>query len=162
MEEGKSWIKWYAIVWKKVSGIEWFKCTQSKVYYKIYRIEWVWMECLSSIQYGEDCYQKDGLLICGCSWLLHIVLVRAAAVDVDDKGGNGDGCTLITFTPLTWPILVLPKASLNIGGCTCVAGCVCWCFNAFIRRLVTPTSRLRRGCSTGNTRRRFLGNFERA
>lgn len=68
----------------------------------------------------------------------------------------------MTLTPFPWPGLEVPNASFSTGGCVCVVGCVCWCFNAFVRRFVTGTSRFRRGCSTGNTRRRFFGSFERA
>lgn len=68
----------------------------------------------------------------------------------------------MTLTPLPWPGLEVPNASFSTGGCVCVVGCVCWCFNAFVRRFVTATSRFRRGCSTGNTLRRFFGSFERA
>lgn len=56
------------------------------------------------------------------------------------------------------PIFALPKASLKMAGCVVW----CWCFMAFVRRCSAPFSRLRRGCSTGSTLRRFLGNFDRA
>lgn len=59
------------------------------------------------------------------------------------------------------PSFALPKASLNIAGFAAV-GWVCWCFKAFILRLATGGSRFRLGCSTGNTRRRRLGSFDRA
>lgn len=68
----------------------------------------------------------------------------------------------MTLTPFPWPGLDVPNASFSTDGCVCVVGCVCWCFNAFVRRFVTGTSRFRRGCSTGNTLRRFFGSFERA
>ena len=55
------------------------------------------------------------------------------------------------------PIFVPPKASLKI------VGGLALCLSAVTRRLAGGSmSRLRLGCSTGNTRLRFFGNLERA
>lgn len=88
-------------------------------------------------------------------------------VDVGWFDGDAEFCVdkPITFTPFTWPLLALPNKSFPTGGggwFVCDPGCECWCLSAFVRRFVTVTSRLRRTCSTGNTRRRFFGSFERA
>lgn len=68
---------------------------------------------------------------------------------------------LIMPTTMVSPILAPPNASFRMAGW---AGWVvwCWCFIAFIRRLAMPVCCLRRGCSTGSTRRLFFGSLERA
>lgn len=93
-----------------------------------------------------------------------LAILADIVVDVGWLDGDAELCVdnPITLTPFTWPPLALPKASFKTAGCVWVAGCVCWCLSAFVRRLVTGTSRFRLGCSTGNTRRRFFGNFDRA
>lgn len=83
----------------------------------------------------------------------------------------------ITLTPFTCPLFAGANGSFTIDGANgsfTIAGANgsftidalppvgCWCFNAFVRRFVTGTSRFLRGCSTGNTRRLFLGSFDRA
>lgn len=108
-----------------------------------------------------------------CIWMLptptllpHILDIFA---DIDTDIGWFDAATNefcagkpMTLTPFPWPGLEVPNASFSTGGYICVLGWVCWCFDAFVRRFVTGTSRFRRGSSTGFALRRVFGNFERA
>lgn len=95
-----------------------------------------------------------------------VMLAILLDIDVDMGWFDGDAVDCvnpITFTPFTWPAFVEPKLSFKTDGCDCAPGCVCWCLSAFVRRFATGGSRVfRLGCSTGSTRRRFFGNFDRA
>lgn len=115
-----------------------------------------------------------------CDWFILVQLPPVmdailADIDVDVACTHGvlELCAdnPITFTPFTCPVFDGANGSFTIDGANgsftidgvlCVGKLPCWCLTAFVRRFVTATSRFRLGCSTGNTRRLFLGSFDRA
>lgn len=120
----------------------------------------------------RDRYKPDGF----SEWVILLPpVIMAIFVDIDvDMGwfdGDAELCVNpITFTPFTCPLFLAElKLSFSTDGWFWVPGCapplpLCWCLSAFVRRLfdVIVGSRFRRTCSTGSTRRRFFGSFDRA
>lgn len=127
------------------------------------QIKWKQQECCFGRGITE--HAPPRFRDCEALPLLPVMLAIFDDIDVDMGWFDGDAklcLNPIAFTPFTCPLFVEPKLSFKTDGCDWAPGCVCWCLSAFVRRFVIVGSRFRRTCSTGITRRRFFGSFDRA